>query len=153
FTRRHHFGWHLRVLLFGVLAMEAAGAAARLLAFALSVPVLSDFAFVAAYAIAAAMLYYHVLGVEPRRPQRLRAAAVSVFVSGTALSFWFNLQSRDQLGEELYMTHLFPPAWRIARPVGTERFVDDLAPLQARLDRKAKKRNGDGTDAPVDDEQ
>jgi len=153
FTRRSHFWWHVRVLLLGVLAIDVAGAAARLLAFALSWPTLSDFAFVPTYAIAAAMLYFHVKAVEPRRPQRMRAIAVAMFVAGTALSLWFNRQNRDQLGDELYMNHLFPPGLRLARPLDTAQFVRDLAPLQATLEDKAKKRDSGGDDGSAGDEE
>lgn len=141
FTRRSHFWWHVRVLLIGVLAIDVCGALAHLLAFSLSWPAVSDFSFAIVYAIGAAMLYFHVLGVEPRRPARMRAVAIGIFIAGTGLSLWFNFQSRDQFGEELYMHHLFPPAWRLSRPVETTRFVKGLAPLQATLDEKAKKRD------------
>lgn len=151
FTRRSHFWWHMRVLLLGVLAIEVAEAASQLLAFALSFPPASDFSFVATYAIGAAMLYFHVLGVEPRRPERMRVVAASMFVAGTALALWFNHQARDQLGEELYMNHLFPPALRLARTVDSNEFVKQLAPLKQRLDEKAKKRDASG-DAGLDDE-
>lgn len=151
FTRRSHFWWHVRVLLLGVLAIELAEAGSQLLAFSLSFPPASDFSFVASYAIGAAMLYFHVLGVEPRRPERMRVVAASMFVAGTALALWFNQQSRDQFGEELYMNHLFPPALRLARTSDTGDFVKSLAPLQQRLDEKAKKRDAGG-DAGLDDE-
>jgi hypothetical protein len=151
FTRRSHFWWHLRVLLLGVLAIEVAEAASQLLAFSLSFPPASDFSFVASYAIGAAMLYFHVLGVEPRRPERMRVVAVSMFVAGTALALWFNHQARDQFGEELYMNHLFPPALRLARTTDSAEFVKSLAPLQQRLDEKAKKRDDGGDSGPDDD--
>ncbi|WP_280153750.1 FHA domain-containing protein [Piscinibacter sp. XHJ-5] len=153
FTRRSHFWWHVRVLLLGVLAIDVAGAAARLLAFALSWPAASDFSFVPTYAVAAAMLYFHALGVEPRQPARMRQVAIGIFVAGVGLSIWFNYQNRDQLGEELYMNHLFPPALRLARPVDTARFVGELAPLQARLDAKAKKRDTGNSDEAASDEE
>jgi len=152
FTRRSHFWWHVRVLLLGVLAIDVAGAASRLLAFSLSWPALSDFAFVPVYAIAATMLYFHVKGVEPRRPHRMRAVAVGIFIAGTALSLWFNRENRDQFGDELYMNHLFPPALRVARPIDTERFAKDLSSLQPMLDDKAKKRDTSGGDPDNDED-
>jgi len=152
FTRRSHFWWHVRVLLIGILAIDLVGAAAQLLAFSLSWPAASDFAFVAIYAIAAAMLYFHVLGVEPRRPARMRAVALGMFLAGTSLSLWFNHQNRDQLGDELYMSHLFPPSLRLARTTDSASFVRGLAPLQATLDDKAKKRDAGGDTAGGDDE-
>ncbi len=148
FTRRHHFGWHVRVLLLGVLAVQTADATARLVAFSLSWPAVSGFSFVPQLAIAAAMLYFHTLGLEPRRPARLRAVAVGMFATSVALTLWFNHQNRDRFADELYMTHLFPPAFRLARPVNPAAFVQALEPLQARLDAKAKQRDS-GAD-PVD---
>ena len=153
FTRRSHFWWHLRVLLLGGMAIEAAEALTQLLAFSLSFPPASDCSVVAGYAIGAAMLYFHVLGVEPRRPDRMRVAAAGMFVVGTALALWFNHQARDQFGEELYMNHLFPPALRLARTAGTGDFVDSLAPLQRRLDEKAKKRDAGDDGDGLDDEE
>ena len=150
FSRRSHFWWHVRVLLLAVLVIKAGGAAVSMLAFSLSWPWVSDFGFVFGYAVVAAMLYFHALGVEARRPRRMREVALALFVVGTGASMWFNFQARDQLGEELYMNHLFPPALRLARPVDATTFVQDIAPLQARLDAKAKQQGADGD---ADDEE
>lgn len=148
FTRRSHFWWHVRVMLLGVLAIDLASPALHLVAFSFSLPAASDFTFVVLYALIATMLYFHVLGVEPRKPSRIKAAALGMFVAATALSLWFNQQNRDQLGEELYMSHLFPPALRVAKPQDTATFVKGLASLKPVLDDKARKRDsGD----PVDD--
>ena len=51
---------------------------------------------------------------------------------------WFNLQRTSRIGDELYMSHLFPPKLRLARPLATDRFISELAPLRALLDKKAK---------------
>ena len=46
------------------------------------------------------------------------------------------------------MSHLFPPALRLAKPVAADRFVEALAPLQAVLDKKAKEPpSGDSSGA------
>jgi len=63
-------------------------------------------------------------------------------VVGIGLTLWFNQQRSDQLGEELYMNHLFPPVLRLARPVPADRFVDGLTSLKATLDKKAKDTSG-----------
>lgn len=152
FTRRSHFWWHVRVLLVAVLAVQFVTTATHYLAFALSWPAISDFGFVAIYAVGAAMLYFHVLGIEPRRPARMRAVALGIFLAGFGLSLWFNHQSRDQFGDELYMNHLFPPGWRLAKPVDSTTFVKGLAPLQAKLDEKAKKRDAGADGAAAADE-
>jgi hypothetical protein len=139
FTRQGHFGWHLRVLLIAVLAWELVTAGSSLLAFAFSWPWLTDFIFIAGYAILGAMLYFHLQGVEPHHPRRTRGLAVATVVVGVALSLWFNQQNGDRMGGELYMNHLFPPALRLAKPVDTTRFMQGVSDLQPLLDAKAKK--------------
>ena len=138
FTRQASFGWHVRVFLFASLASLVAAALPPLLAFAFSWPMLSDFAFIGVYAVGATGLYFHLLAVEPGRRGLLKLAAVTCAVVGVGLTMWFNLQRTDQFGDELYMSHLFPPALRVARPVAADGFVAGLGPLQAVLDKKAK---------------
>ncbi len=154
FTRRSHFWWHVRVLAMGALAIMAAIAAADVLAFALSWPWTSDFAFVLTGALGAAMLYFHLQGLEPRRRAPMLALALCAFIGATGLTLWSNLQARDQWGSDLYLTHLFPPALRLAPAMDTASFVQGLAPLQATLDEKARERESGGEDAGLgeDDE-
>ena len=138
FTHQARFGWHLRVFLFSSIATLVVGTLPSLLAFMFSWPVLSDFAFVGVYCVAAVALYFHLLAVEPARHRLLKWVAATGAVVGIGLTVWFNLQRADQFGDELYMSHLFPPALRLARPVATDKFTADLATLQAVLDKKAK---------------
>ena len=138
FTRQSHFGWHLRVFLFAALALTLLGNVAALLAFALSWPEVSDFAFIAEIAIVAVAIYFHLLAVEPARRRALRWVALGGAAAGVALTMWFNVQRTDRLGDELYMNHLFPPALRLARPMPADAFVEGLAPLKAALDKAAR---------------
>ncbi|HZT56182.1 MAG TPA: hypothetical protein VFA35_08150, partial [Burkholderiaceae bacterium] len=138
FTRQAHFGWHVRVFVWASLALLLVGALPALLAFAFSWPVLTDFDFIATIAVVATALYYHLLAVEPAKHRLLRWLALTGALIGVALALWFNLQRSDQLGDELYMSHLFPPALRLAKPVATDAFIGGLATLRPALDRKAK---------------
>jgi predicted secreted protein len=153
FTRQSHFGWHLKVFLFACVAWLIVALVPDTIAFVMSWPSVSDFGFVLAYAVVAAALYHHLLAVEPARPRLLRTVAMVALVSAVGLSLWLNHQRSDRFGAELYMSHLFPPALRLARPVTVDRFVDRLTPLQARLDRKAKeKATDDGASGGSDEE-
>ena len=138
FTRHAHFGWHVRVFVIASLALLVVGALPSLIAFAFSWPWLTDFDFIGTIAVASAALYFHLLAVEPAKHRLLKWAAAACGVVGVALSLWFNVQRGDQLGEELYMNHLFPPALRLAEPVAPDAFVDGLAALRPLLDKKAK---------------
>ena len=138
FTRQAHFAWHLRVFLYASLALLVVGALPALIAFAFSWPALSDFDFIGTIVVVAAALYFHMLAVEPAKHRLLKGVAVVCAGVGVALSLWFNLQRSDQIGQELYMNHLFPPAARLVKPIGADAFVDGLSTLQGALDKKAK---------------
>ena len=83
----------------------------------------------------------------------MRGVAATGFVVGVALSLWFNVQRTGRPGEELYMSHLFPPQLRVARPKPLETFVDELAPMQAILDKKAKEQAGTDDRGDEDDDE
>jgi hypothetical protein len=138
FTRQAHFGWHLRVFLLASIALLVVTTLPALLAFALSWPWLTDFDFIGAIAVLAGALYFHLLAVEPARHRLLKWVAATCAIIGVLLTLWFNQQRNDQFGDELYMSHLFPPALRLARPVSTDAFIDGLGPLKATLDKKAR---------------
>ena len=154
FTRQSHFGWHVRVFVVASLVLLALSIVPPLFAFAFSWPWATDFSFVAVYATAAAAIYFHLLAVEPSRRKLMRGVAATGFVVGVVLSLWFNVQRTGRPGEELYMSHLFPPQLRLARPTSVDRFVGGLAPMQAILDKQAKERgSSEGDDGRGDDEE
>jgi hypothetical protein len=147
FAHQARFGWHLRVFLLAGIALLAVDALPDLLAYTFSWPWLSDFSFVGEIVVVAAALYFHLLAVEPARRGLLRLAVATCALVGIGLMLWSNVQSSDMFGEELYMSHLFPPGLRIAKPVAADAFVDGLAPLKATLDKKAREP-GRGEDDP-----
>jgi FHA domain len=152
FARQSNFAWHVRVFVVASLVMLSIAALPPLLAFSLSWPWLTDFSFVAVFATMAAAIYFHLLAVEPGRQRLMRGVATTGFVVGVALTLWFNMQRTGRLGEELYMSHLFPPALRLAKPVTVDHFVDGLAPMQAILDKQAKEKGGGDDDSGTDED-
>jgi FHA domain len=152
FAHQARFGWHLRVFLLASIGTLAVTVLPPLAAFTLSFPWIADFAFVAAIGVGATGLYYHLLAVEPARHRLMKAVAITGAAVGIALTLWFNLQRGDRWGDELYMSHLFPPALRLARPVAPDAFVGGLAPLKAVLDRKAREPSRGDESGPEGDE-
>lgn len=153
FTRQTWLGWHLKVFLFASIAWMVCDVVPELLGFALSWPWVSDFGFVASYAVGATALYFHLLAVEPGRKRLMQAIAASALVLGVGLSLWFNYQRSDRFGAELYMSHLFPPSLRLARPIDADRFVDGLTQLKPLLDRRAKEPARGDAPGDVDAEE
>ncbi len=138
FTRQAHFGWHLRVFLAAAIALIAVDAVPAMFAFTLSWPWLTDYSFIATFAVGATALYFHLLAVEPARHRLLKWVAATGAVVGVVLSLWLNVQRTDRTGDELYMYHLFPPALRLAKPVAADTFITGLAALKPVLDKKAR---------------
>ena len=138
FTRQSHFGWHLRVFLIASAVLVMLGVVPALLAFAFSWPWATDYSYLAVYAVGAVAIYFHLLAVEPARARLMRAVVTVGALVGIALAVWFNVQRTDSAGDELYMSHLFPPALRVARTRPVGQLVESLAPLHATLDRKAR---------------
>lgn len=147
-ARQGRFAWHVRVALGASVVLLALSVVPALLAFSLSWPWVTDFSFVAVYAVGAVAIYLHLLAVEPTRPRLMRGVVAVGFAVAVALSLWFNVQRTGRPGEELYMNHLFPPALRLARPKPVDALVDGLAPMQAVLDRQAKEKEGGGDEGP-----
>lgn len=152
FTRQGRLDWHVRVFVVASLVTLALGVLPALVAFAFSWPWVTDFSFVATYAVVAGAVYFHLLAVEPARPRLMRAVVASGLLAAIALSLWFNVQRSGRPGEELYMNHLFAPQLRLARPLPVDRFVDDLAPMQATLDTQAKEQAGTDSDSRTGDD-
>jgi hypothetical protein len=152
FARQSNFGWHVRVFVVASLVMLAISALPPLLAFSFSWPWLTDFTFIAVFATISTAIYFHLLAVEPGRQRLMRGVALTGFIAGVALTLWFNVQRTGRPGEELYMSHLFPPALRVARPISVDRFVDGLAPTQAILDKQAKDKSGTDEDGGSHDD-
>ena len=153
FALQSSFGWHVRVFVIASLVFVVLGTLPPLVAFVFSLPWVTDYAFVAVIAAVATTIYFHLLAVEPGRERLMRAVAVTGFAVGVALQVWFNFQRTGRPGEELYMNHLFAPQLRLARPVAVPGFIDNLAPMQAILDRKAKEQGGADDGSGEDDDE
>ena len=149
FTRQARFGWHLQVFLCGSIGLLVAGAVPAALAFAFSWPALTAFAFVGTFIVGGIVIYFHLLAVEPARPRLLRWVVATGVLTGIALTLWLNVTRTDLFGDELYMSHLFPPAMRLVKPVPAERFIAGLAALKPVLDKKAGEVDTAGDQAPA----
>jgi hypothetical protein len=146
FTRQAHFGWHLRVAMTALLAWEGANLVTGMFAFAFSRPWLTDFSFAFDYVVAGLLLYFHLQAVDTHRPRRTQVFAATTIAVGIVLHLWFNWQNNERLGNELYLSDLFPPVFRVAKPVDTPTFMSRVAPMKARLDDLAKKADEEEDD-------
>ena len=142
FTHQARFLWHVRVFLFAAIALFAVDTLPDLASFVFSVPWPADFAFIGTVAVAATALYFHLLAVEPARRRLLRWMTGAGAAAAVLMLLATHVQRTDRLGDELYMSHLFPPSWRLAKPVASAPFIDGLAQLKPLLDKQATARGG-----------
>ena len=153
FTRQAQFGWHLKTLLFTAVVWLAAMPALNLLAFSLSWPWVSNFSFIVSFVIIAMCLYHHLLALEIfARLNLLRALTVCGLLATVGITLWLHHERSDRYGDELYMSHLFPPALRLVKAEPVDAFVSELTPLQAELDAKAAKAREEENDDDSDDD-
>jgi hypothetical protein len=145
-TRRSHFGWHVRVALLASLAWDLTRGLPGLLAFTLSQPWISSFGFVLPLGVLAWAVATHLRQVEPRHAGRRRVVACLVFIGALGAQLSLNLQSNDRWGQDLYLTHLYPPELRLAPTRDLERFMQGVAGLRDDLDEAAAEPAGDDED-------
>ena len=142
FTRQSHFGWHVRVF-----ADRRAWRCSRSAALPRAARVRAVVAVAHRLQLRRRLRRRRGDALLPparassRRAQRLHArVAATGFVVGVALTLWFNVQRTGQLGEELYMNHLFPPQLRLARPVAADALHRRPGAAAGDLDKKAKEQ-------------
>ena len=151
FMGRLQFWRHVRIACAGLLASETVSALASVLAFVFSLEVLSRFELQLFMLCLAVVVYWHLAVTAPQRKRFLAWLAVGLASLGLAASLGTSWLQNQRLSNQLYMTHVYPPGWRIAKGVGIGQFMDETARLKQKLDVRLKDRaaegdNGDNSD-------
>ncbi len=130
------FWRHVRIACAAYLVADAVQLLCYLTAFAFSLESLSRFAPVLIVLVLVGTLYAHLATVLPRRRVGLAWMVAAVVVLG--LPSWLGVQwlNRMRLGNELYMSSLFPPSLRVAPAVPVEQFLQETESLRSKLDRR-----------------
>lgn len=142
FAGRLHWGQHLCIAASGFLLYYLLGHTLHLLAFALSWPALAAFDGSMLLLVMAVTLWRHLRHVSQRSPRFLAATMALVLVCGLAVQLGLRWQSELRLQEQLYLSDIYPPGWRVAPAVSPENFVRDAEKLRqtlaVRLERQAR---------------
>ena len=150
FMGRLQFWRHVRIASAGLLATEAVSALASVLAFVLSLEVLSRFELQLFMLCLAVVVYWHLAVTAPQRKRFLAWLAVGLAALGLTASLGTSWLQNQRLSNQLYMTHVYPPGWRVAKGVGIDQFMDETAGLKQKLDARLKDRGAEGDDQPDD---
>jgi len=150
FQRRFAFMPHLRVLLAFALAALAIDALLALGSFALSWPALSHVRAWVGWGVAAAWLARHASLLLPGRERAVGLLFTALCLLAIGINAALDWRRGERLFSELYAATLPPPALRLARALPASTLIDELRPLKAQLDRRAREDEDKGTEAMVD---
>jgi hypothetical protein len=152
FEGQMRFGRHLFIAACGLIVSEVISLLISLVAYAFSLEVLTRYSSHAAIAVAAGMVYFHLLTINPGHPRRFALVAVIVSILGSGLIFIVHYQSGGKLADELYMSELLPPSLRVSSDRPIAQFLSEAVKLKAVVDAERSKEVGnDGDDGDSSD--
>ena len=136
FAGRARMGRHLLIGATGAVVTVVISLVAEMLGYAFSLPSLTQFDSYMSLAVLAIAIYFHMATIMPLSLSFARQFAV-VFAMLTIGLFGLYRYSKEQrFGDSPYMASLQWPAIRMATPVSTEAFVNNIGELKARADRR-----------------
>ena len=151
FAGHTRFGRHLFIAASGLAVIELVSLLLSFATYAFSLETLSRYGGHVAIAIAAGVVYFHLVTVAPNNTRRSAIAAVLVLLMGSALTLMFNYQSRGHLADELYMSDLYWPGMRMSADKSVDQFIAESGRLKSSVDAERSKllsTEGDGEGEP-----
>ncbi len=138
FAGRLHFWRHVRIACAAALGVDVVNLLAHLTAFAFSLEVLAQFAYVLVVLVLAWALYAHLATVLPRRRKGLAWTVAAVVALGVPL--WLGAQwlNTMRVSKTMYMSSLFPPSLRVAPAAPVDQLLQDAEALRSKLDRRLR---------------
>ena len=145
FSGQTRFGRHLFIAACGMIAIEIVSLLCSVTAYAFSLETLTRYGSHLMIAIAAGMVYFHLLTVNPGHTRRFVMASVLLSVLGSSVALMVNYQQNGSFADELYMSDLLPPALRLSSDTPVARFLDQAEKLKAGVDAARSKTVSQGT--------
>lgn len=150
FTGHPQFWRHVRIACAFSLLEPLVSGSGYLLAFVFSWESLARFNFLLSIPVLAAGVIMHLLVIAPQRRRGLVAMVAGVTVLGVVAMMGTTWLQNKRATNQLYLSALFPPSWRVAPTVPVGQFMGEAASIRQRLDERLKDRD---EDAPGDDEE
>ena len=150
FTGHPQFWRHVRIACAFALLEPLVTGSGYLLAFAFSWESLARFNFLLGIPVLATGVITHLLVIAPQRRRGLIAIVAGVAVLGVVAMMGTNWLQNKRASNQLYLSALFPPGWRLAPTVPVDQFMREAATIRQRLDERLKAQD---EDAPGDEEE
>lgn len=148
FTGHPQFWRHVRIACAFSLLEPLVTGSGYLLAFVFSWESLARFNFLLSIPVFAAGVSMHLLVVAPQRRRGLIAMVAGVTLLGVVAMMGTTWLQHKRASNQLYLSALFPPSWRLSPAVPVEQFIREATSIRQRLDERLKDQD---EDAPGDD--
>lgn len=147
FAGQTRFGRHIFIAACGILVIELVSQTLSLVAYSLSLETLSHYRSHVLIAIAAGMVYFHLLTISPGNARRHAVTSAILLLAGSGLALAFNYQNRGVFSDEPYMSKLYPPAVRLTSDHTIDQFLAESKRLKSDIDaERAALLSEDGED-------
>ena len=143
FGRHARLGRHLFVFGCGSAALAGYVLLGSLLAYAFSAESFTHYGSHVAVVLLAGMVYFHLCTIRPRNRVRYRWVCAGLAVLCSSLILTGNVQRTGRLSDELYMSVLLPPRFRLSPDHGVDEFMRAVEAMQGPLDRSRGRKPGD----------
>lgn len=139
FAGHTRFGRHIFIAASGLAVIELLALVLSLASYAASLETLSRHGSHISLAVAAGMVYFHLVTISPNSVKRSAIAAVIMLCLGSVLMLIFNYQNRGQFADELYMSELYSPAVRMSSDKTVDQFIGEAKRLKSGIDAERGK--------------
>lgn len=147
FSGHAYFWRHVRIAGLTYVAANLLDFSTQVVAFAFSWESLSRFAYVSLALALAFGVYRHLLVAAPHARRGLAIGVGLALLVGLPTVMGTQWLKNKRLSNQLYMAQMFPPGWRLAKPVPVEQFLQEAARLEQRLTRRLKdSQDAEGAD-------
>lgn len=150
FQHRFDYWTHVRIAATGLLASGVVSSTLGVLAFVTSWVLLSRVREAAETLVFAGAVYAHLGAVLPQRKRVFAWVVGAAALAGLATLAAFQYQRTGRFSEELYLTVLPPPVFRLAPAIAPQAFLAEVAGMKDELDAEA--RESDDEAAPEEEE-
>jgi len=144
------FGRHLFIVASALLLMDVWDILSITTAYAYSLEFLTRYSAHMMMAISAGMVFFHLKAINSQHPKRFASLCIILAMLGSGLIMLNNYQRDGRLGDELYMSHLLPPAIRQSANQPVAEFIKDAEKLRAKVDVERLKPINNNSLMPID---
>ena len=153
FSGQARFWRHVRIASLTFVAADLMDFLAQVCAFAFSWENVGRFSYLLLVLAAAVGIYRHLLAAVPHARRGLAIGVALVVLLGLPAMWGTQWLKNKRLSNQLYMSQLFPPQWRLAAPVGVPRFLQEAAGIEKRLAKRIEdKQDENGAEPSSGDE-